>query len=128
MCQSAHPGVSRSEEARSGARLHQAPGASVAGRRRSPGSLGWYRGFKARMASSSPQVSMVPDVFTKRTRRASEEIGQSFIHGFSLPESKPRMENGLNDDLPERHSTASQVEKVSGDARGLIANGLLDLE
>lgn len=71
---------------------------------------------------STPQVSMVVDIVMKRTRWVSEEAGQSFIDGFRLSKAKSHMQNGLDDDLSERHPTVPQMGEVGRDTCGLIAD------
>lgn len=66
---------------------------------------------------------MIADVVTKRARRVAEQAREGGIDGLCLSESKPHVEDGLDEDLDDWHSTVPQMVEVGRDARGLITDG-----
>lgn len=60
---------------------------------------------------------MISNVFPKRTRPVTEQARQGVVHSLCLAESESNMENGLDEDLSERQSTATQMEEVGRDGR-----------
>ena len=52
---------------------------------------------------------MISNVCPKRTRLMTEQARKGVVHRFCLSESESDVENGLDEDLFERQSTAPQL-------------------